>query len=76
MPDLIDTEPVIVFLAGLAAVVNLGLIAATALDWVALTPASTATIIAFVTAAIALVASTLRAKVWSPASVGDLEADV
>jgi hypothetical protein len=66
---IINTEPVIVFLTGLAGIVDLGLIAADGLDWVYLTNEQTAAIVAFVTAATALIAGVLRAKVWAPASV-------
>lgn len=66
------TEPVAVFLAGLAGVVDLGLIAASALDWIALTDSQTAAVVAFVSAATALAGGLLRANVWAPASVAAL----
>lgn len=70
----LDTEPVAVALTGLAGVVDLGLIAAVALDWIDLTNEQTAAVVAFVTAATALVGAVLRANVYSPATVEDLTA--
>lgn len=66
---IIQTEPVAAFLAGLAGLVDLGIIAASALNWVDLTDEQTAAIIAFVSGAIAFAGGMLRAKVWAPASV-------
>lgn len=66
---ILDTEPVAVFLAGLAGIVDLGLIAADGLDWVYLTNEQTGSIVAFVTAVTALIGAVLRSKVWAPASV-------
>jgi hypothetical protein len=71
---LIDREPVLVFLGGLAGLANLGLIVATTLDWLALTAGQTTAIVAFVTAGTALVTATLRARVWAPATVAALRA--
>lgn len=69
---ILDTEPVVVFLTGLAGIVNVAIIAADALDWVALTNEQTAALAAFVTGATALVAAVLRSKVWAPATVAHL----
>lgn len=73
--DPLDTEPVIVFLTGLAGVVDLGLIAATALDWLDLNGGQTASVVAFVTAATALVTAALRARVYSPRTVARIRAE-
>lgn len=67
-----QTEPVAVFLAGLAGIIDLGLIAASALDIVHLTDGQTAAIVACVTAATALIGAVLRSKVWAPASVATI----
>lgn len=69
---LLDTEPVAAFLAALAGIVDLGLVAASALDWVALTDGQTAAIVAFVSGVTAGVAAFLRSRVWSPATVSQL----
>lgn len=66
---ILNTEPVLVFLAGLAGIVDLGLIAADGLDWIPLTNEQTASVVAFVTAVTALAAAVLRSRVWAPASV-------
>lgn len=71
---ILDTEPVLVLLTGLAGVVDLGLIAADGLDWIPLTNEQTGALVAFVSAVTALIAAMLRAKVWSPASVGAITA--
>lgn len=70
----LDTEPVAVALTGLAGLVDVGLIAAVALDWLDLTTEQTAAVVAFVTATTALVGAVLRANVYSPATVEDLTA--
>jgi hypothetical protein len=59
-------EPVLVLLAGLAAVVNLGLAAAVKLGWLVLDAGQIAAVVAFVTAACGLAAAVIRSKV-SPA---------
>lgn len=66
---LVDEEPVYVFLGGMATFVGVALAAASAFDWLDIGAGQTATVIGFVTAATAYVASILRARVWSPASV-------
>jgi hypothetical protein len=66
---LIERRPVLVFVGGLAAVVDAGILAANTLGWVTLTAGQISTSVAFVTAAAALVATTLQARVWSPATV-------
>lgn len=72
-PDgLLDTEPVAALLAALAGIVDLGLVLATAADWIALTDAQTAAVVAFVSGVTAVVGAALRARVWSPASVAAL----
>lgn len=73
-PGLVEREPVLVFLAGLAGVVDAGLITADTLNWVALTNEQTTSLVAFVTAVTALVAGVVRAKVWSPATVAGITA--
>lgn len=75
-PDdsLVARQPVAVFLTGLAGLVNLGLVAADAMNWVSLQPVQTGSLVAFVTAACSLVGITLHAKVWAPATVAQLTA--
>lgn len=73
-PGLIDTQPVGVFLAGLAALVDAGIAAATALDWIDLSTEQAAAVIAFITAATALAAAVLRSRVYAPATVAELTA--
>jgi hypothetical protein len=70
----LDEEPVFVFLGGLAGIVAIGLGAATALDWLPLTAQQTTAIAGFVTAVTAFAASVLRSRVWSPATVANLQA--
>lgn len=72
MGDIVNEEPVLVFLSGLGAVVNLGLVAATVLDWFPLSGEQTAAAVAFVTACCGLAVATLRAHVYSPATVADM----
>ena len=60
-------EPVLILLAGLAGLINLGLIAANAIGTTHLDGSQIAAVVAFVTSACALAASVLRAYV-SPAS--------
>lgn len=67
-------EPVAVFLAGLAGVVDIGLIMATALDWVTLTNEQCAAVVAFVSAVCALIGAVLRSLVYAPATVRRLRA--
>lgn len=69
-----EREPVRVFLGGLAGVVGLGLIAVDLLGWVDLSTEQTAAIVACVAGACALVSETLRARVYSPATVEHLTA--
>lgn len=69
---LLDTEPVVALLTGLAGIVDLGIIAANALEWVYLTDGQTAAIVAFITGVTGAVAAALRSKVWAPASVAKL----
>lgn len=64
----LDKEPVAIMLAGLAGLIDAGIAAATALDWIHLTTDQAASVIAFVTIITGLIGSALRAKVWSPAS--------
>lgn len=71
-PGPLETEPVAVFLTGLAAIVNLGVILAAAFDWVYLTDNQAAAIVAFITGVIAVVGAMLRSTVWAPASVDKL----
>ena len=68
-PDdsLLDHEPVLVILGGVTALVDLGLVAARSLDWIALTDAQLGAVLAFVTALTGLAAATVRSMVWSPA---------
>jgi hypothetical protein len=73
-PGIVARQPVRVFLGGLAGVVSLGLIAANALDWIDLDNNQTAAIVATIAGACALVSETLRAKVYSPATVATLTA--
>jgi hypothetical protein len=68
-PAIVDTEPVRVFLASLATVVGLGLVAAEALGWLDIDPNQNAAVIAFVAAVATLVSETLRARVYAPATV-------
>lgn len=67
-----DREPVLIFLAGLAAVVDAGLIASTGLDWLPWDGGQCASVVAFVTAACALAAAVLRSIAFSPATVARL----
>jgi predicted lipid-binding transport protein (Tim44 family) len=67
-----EREPVRVFLGGLAGVVSLGLIAATLMDWVDLTTEQTAGLVAAVAGICVLVSETLRARVYSPATVAEI----
>lgn len=69
---IVEREPVRVFLAGFAAVVGLGLVAADAMDWIDVTHEQTAALVVFVAALCTLVSETLRAKVYSPATVADI----
>jgi hypothetical protein len=69
---IVEREPVRIFLAGLAGLVDLALIAAAALDWVDLTPEQTTAIVACVTAACLLVSETLRGAVYAPATVDEM----
>lgn len=62
-------EPVRILLAGLAGVIDLGLIAAARLELVALDAGDIAAIVAFVTAACALAAAMIRSRMDSPATV-------
>lgn len=71
---LTDTEPVAVFLAGLAALVDAGIAAATALDWLDLTNEQAGAVIGCVTVATGLCLAVLRARVYSPATVAALTA--
>jgi hypothetical protein len=71
---IVEREPVRVFLAGFAALVGLGLVAADAMDWIDVTHEQTAALVVFVGALCALVSETLRAKVYSPATVTELTA--
>lgn len=70
---LLDREPVLVFLSGLAGLVDLGIIAGNALDWLQLDEGQTVAVVAFVTAVTALIAGVLRASVYSPATVARIE---
>jgi hypothetical protein len=72
-PDVVDREPVRVFLAGLAGVVGLGLVAAEALGWLDIDPNQNAAVIAFVAAVATLISETLRARVYSPATVQSMK---
>lgn len=65
----LDTQPVAWFVGGLAGVVNLGLVAATLLGWLDLTGEQTAAVVAFVTAAAAFTATTLRRLVTCRATL-------
>lgn len=69
---LLGEEPVAVFLAGLAAIIDLGIAVATALDWVALTSGQAGAIAGFVTAVTAFIAGITRARVYSPATVASI----
>lgn len=60
------SEPVLVLLAGLAAVVNAGLLAAVKLGWLELDAGQVAAVVTFVTACTGLAAAVIRSKV-SPA---------
>lgn len=71
---LTETEPVAVFLVGLAAVVDAGIAAAAALDWIDLTTEQAGAVIGFVTIATGLCLAVLRARVYSPATVAGLTA--
>lgn len=71
---LTDTEPVAVFLLGLAALVDAGIAAATALDWIDLTTEQAAAVIGCVTVATGLCLAVLRGHVYSPATVAVLTA--
>jgi hypothetical protein len=69
-PDpLLDRQPVAVFVAGLVAVVDLGIAVATAFDWLALTNGQATALGAFVAGVGTLAATTLREQVWCRASV-------
>lgn len=57
------SEPVLVLLAGLAGVINLGLVAASATGLIKLDGNQIAAIVAFVTSACALAAAVIRARV-------------
>lgn len=58
-----DREPVLIFLAGLAAVVDAGLIAAANLGWLSWDGDQIAKVVVFVTSMCALFAAMIRAKV-------------
>lgn len=73
---IVDREPVAIFLGGLAALIDVGLVAANAMEWVSLTDGQTASLVAFVTAFTALAGSMVRARVWSPASVASAVATI
>jgi hypothetical protein len=71
-PPLGDREPVAIFLAGLAGLIDLGIVMATRLGWVDLTAEQGAAIVAFVTGATFIAGGMLRSTVWSPASVAEI----
>lgn len=73
---LVDTEPVIVALTGLAGVVDLGIMAASSLDWIDITAGQTASVVTFITAVTALIAAVLRARVYSPATVARIRSAI
>jgi hypothetical protein len=75
-PDdtLVDSQPVAVFVGGLTAVIDAGVVAANLLGWLDLTGEQTAGVLAFVTAAAGFVGATLREAVWCRRSVRRLTA--
>ena len=71
-PGVTATEPVAVWMVGLVALINAGLVLADNLDWINTTPEQTAAIGAFITALTAVVGSIVRGTVYSPATVARL----
>lgn len=63
------TEPVRIWLGGLAVLVNLGMVAAVALGLLHLDAGQIASVVAFVSAACVLASETLRARNDSPLTV-------
>jgi hypothetical protein len=64
LPGPLDGQPVAVFVGGLTALIDAGLVLAALLDWVDLTAEQTAGIVAFVTMAATSVGAALRQLVY------------
>lgn len=62
------TEPVLVILAGAAALIASGIAAANALDWTHLDANETAAVVGFVVVFGGVLAGAIRGQVWSPES--------
>lgn len=70
--SLVEREPVRLFMAVVAAVVNLGIVVAENLDWLDLTPWQTTGLAAFVVAVCVIASEALRRQVYSPATVDEM----
>lgn len=63
-----DREPVLIILAGLAALVSAALAATNAIGWTHLSVGETSSLIAFVVMLCGLLAAAIRGQVYSPAT--------
>lgn len=71
---LMQKNPVLILIAGLWGVLNAGLVMSNALEWTELSGEQMTAIGGFVTVTCGLAALVLRASVYSPATVAQIEA--